>query len=143
MGAKEYTAAVDVWSAGCILGELLIGRPLLVGQTEIDQLDKIFSFFGYPSLTNSLRDLPQLQKIPSTAYQGRSAAYSIRAIMNKYEAELSDAGVDLLLRCLEMDPKRRISAKEALEHEFFREQPLPLHPSLFPSWPVIVKRNGK
>lgn len=142
LGAKEYTSAVDVWSVGCILAELLIGRPLLPGKTEIDQLDKIFSLLGYPAVDNSLRQQERLlASFPSSKYQGRSASFSIRAMMSKFDVDLSEAGMDLLLRCLEMDPKKRISAKEALSHEFFREQPLPCDPSLFPSWPPIKRQK--
>lgn len=143
LGSKEYTAAVDVWSAGCILAELLIGRPLMPGKTEIDQVDKIFSLLGFPGASNSLRQLERLQSFPSTKYQGRSAAYSIRAMMTKFGVDLSESGLDLLLRCLEMDPSKRITAKEALEHEFFKEQPLPCDPSLFPSWPSSATQAKK
>ncbi len=137
LGCQEYSAGVDVWSVGCILAELLIGRPLLPGKTEIDQVDKIFSLLGYPRNTNSsLRQLERLQMFPSTKYQGRSAAYCIRALMSKFEVDLSESGMDLLLKCLELDPAKRITAKEALEHEFFKEQPLPCDPALFPSWPI-------
>lgn len=135
LGGRQYTSAVDIWSAGCILAELLIGRPLLPGNTEIAQIDKIFSMLGYPKPTNSLHKLPQISKISAEKYENRSASFALRAVMSKYGVELSDAGLDLLMRCLELDPEKRITAKEALDHEFFREQPLPLHPSLFPSWP--------
>jgi cell division cycle 2-like protein len=136
LGGKEYTAAVDVWSVGCILAELLIGRPLLPGKTEIDQVDKIFSLLGFPAASSSLRQMERLQNFPTTKYQGRSGPYSIRAMMTKFGVDLSEAGMDLLLKCLQMDPEKRITAREALEHQFFKEHPLPCDPSLFPSWPA-------
>ena len=49
------------------------------------------------------------------------ARYNLQAIFTKYGVELSDSGYDLLLKCFTYDPKRRISASEALRHEFFRK----------------------
>ena len=48
LGTKVYDSSIDMWSVGCILAELLLGRPLLPGKTEIDQMDWIFKTFGYP-----------------------------------------------------------------------------------------------
>ena len=49
LGAKTYSTAVDVWSVGCIMGELLQGEPLLMGKSEMDQLDKMFQLLGTPN----------------------------------------------------------------------------------------------
>jgi len=46
LGATEYGVAVDLWSTGCILAELLAGKPIMPGQTEIEQLHKIFTLCG-------------------------------------------------------------------------------------------------
>ena len=48
MGQQEYDYAVDIWSAGCILAELFLGKPLLPGRDESDQIAKIFDIFGTP-----------------------------------------------------------------------------------------------
>lgn len=45
LGAKEYSTAIDMWSLGCIMAELLAKEPLFNGKTEFDQLDKVF--FSY------------------------------------------------------------------------------------------------
>jgi serine/threonine protein kinase len=42
LGAKKYSTAVDMWSIGCIMAELLAKEPLFKGKSEIDQLDKVF-----------------------------------------------------------------------------------------------------
>ncbi len=48
-GATSYTSAVDVWSAGCVVGELLIGQPLFVGESGVDQLVEIIKVLGTPT----------------------------------------------------------------------------------------------
>lgn len=49
LSAKEYTAAVDMWSAGCIFGELLRGKAILMGKDTRSQLEEIFAYLGIPS----------------------------------------------------------------------------------------------
>ena len=48
-GATEYTTAIDVWSAGCVAGELLLGHPLFPGETGVDQLVEIIKVLGTPT----------------------------------------------------------------------------------------------
>lgn len=140
LGAKTYTSAIDMWSVGCILAELLLGRPLLPGKTEIDQIDWIFRTFGYPDEITwpDCTKLSGLSSFSASKYSSiPPAIYNLNAIFTKRNVNLSDAGYDLLLKCFTFDPKRRITAKEALNHEFFKEQPLPKDSSLFPSWPSV------
>lgn len=141
LGTKVYDSSIDMWSVGCILAELLLGRPLLPGKTEIDQMDWIFKTFGYPDeivWPGCTKKLPNLANFARQKYANvPPARYNLQAIFTKYGVELSDSGYDLLLKCFTYDPKRRISASEALRHEFFREAPLPKDPSQFPSWPSI------
>ena len=54
LGAESYGPAVDMWSAGCILAEMLEGRPLFQGQNHIDQLEVIFKLCGSPPPLNSV-----------------------------------------------------------------------------------------
>ena len=49
LGAKKYGTAVDIWSAGCILAELILGKPLFTGKTDMDQLQLIFEMMGTPT----------------------------------------------------------------------------------------------
>lgn len=48
-GATKYTTAIDIWSLGCVLGELIIGQPLFPGTSSVDQLVKIIKILGTPS----------------------------------------------------------------------------------------------
>ena len=46
LGIKEYSTAIDVWSCGCIFGELLLMNPLFPGESEVDELNRIFKLLG-------------------------------------------------------------------------------------------------
>ena len=60
MGAKKYSTPVDIWSLGCIFAELAIGRPVFAGDSEIDQLFKIFRVLGTPNE----RSYPGVSNLP-------------------------------------------------------------------------------
>lgn len=60
LGSKKYSTSVDIWSIGCIFAELVNRKPLFAGCSEEDQLKKIFSIRGTPSLD----DWPEMQDLP-------------------------------------------------------------------------------
>ena len=53
-GEKHYGKEIDMWSLGCTLAELVLHEPLFQGQTDISQLEKIFTIIGYPVNTRAL-----------------------------------------------------------------------------------------
>uniref|UniRef100_A0A8C1ZSQ6 cyclin-dependent kinase n=1 Tax=Cyprinus carpio TaxID=7962 RepID=A0A8C1ZSQ6_CYPCA len=131
LGAKEYSTAVDMWSVGCIFGELLTQKPLFPGKSEIDQINKVFKDLGSPSekIWPGYSELPAVKKMTFTEYPYNN-------LRKRFGALLSDQGFDLMNKFLTYCPAKRISADEALKHEYFRESPLPIEPSMFPTWPA-------
>ncbi|XP_062397018.1 cyclin-dependent kinase 11B isoform X3 [Sardina pilchardus] len=131
LGAKEYSTAVDMWSVGCIFGELLTQKPLFPGKSEIDQINKIFKDLGSPSekIWPGYSELPAVKKMTFTEYPYNN-------LRKRFGALLSDQGFDLMNKFLTYCPSKRIMAEEALKHEYFRETPLPIEPSMFPTWPA-------
>ncbi|XP_076133642.1 cyclin-dependent kinase 11B isoform X4 [Alosa pseudoharengus] len=131
LGAKEYSTAVDMWSVGCIFGELLTQKPLFPGKSEIDQINKIFKDLGSPSekIWPGYNELPAVKKMTFTEYPYNN-------LRKRFGALLSDQGFDLMNKFLTYCPSKRIMAEEALKHEYFRETPLPIEPSMFPTWPA-------
>eukprot|EP00371_Babesia_bovis_P002298 XP_001610945.1 cyclin-dependent kinase-related kinase [Babesia bovis T2Bo] len=124
LGAEAYHFACDVWSVGCIFAELLNQKPLFTGTNEIDQLGRIYKLLGTPSDTN----WPDAKKLklytPFTAMQPTSLDTTIK---NRSADE-----IDLLQRMLKLDPKERISVKEALKHKYFTTSPTMCKPNQLP-----------
>ncbi|XP_005368728.1 cyclin-dependent kinase 11B isoform X1 [Microtus oregoni] len=131
LGAKEYSTAVDMWSVGCIFGELLTQKPLFPGKSDIDQINKVFKDLGTPSekIWPGYNDLPAVKKMTFSEYPYNN-------LRKRFGALLSDQGFDLMNKFLTYYPGRRISAEDGLKHEYFRETPLPIDPSMFPTWPA-------
>lgn len=118
VNSRNYSTPVDIWSVGCIFAEMATSRPLLPGSSEKDQLLKIFEMFGTPSpdAWPGIVDLPE--------YRGDFPQFpgqNIRSICPR----LNDLGLDLLMRMLEYNPARRISAEDALTHPYFQSAPSP------------------
>jgi len=65
LGTKEYETEIDMWSIGCIFGELCLMEPILQGKSEIDQLAKIFELVGVPTEESwpTFRDLPNAKSL--------------------------------------------------------------------------------
>lgn len=134
LGCDTYSTAVDLWAAGCILGELLLGKPLMPGKTDLDQVHKIFKLLGAPSprIWRALPDLPHV----------RSGKVDILAVPHRYNTlgahlpHVSAGGVDLLNGMLTYDPDKRLTAREALRHEYFRNKPLPKSADVMPTFPT-------
>ncbi|OWZ09216.1 LOW QUALITY PROTEIN: CMGC/CDK/CDK8 protein kinase, partial [Phytophthora megakarya] len=132
LGAKHYTKAVDLWAVGCIFAELINTRELFCGKEvegsnapfQKDQLDKIFKVLGMPT-PQTWEGLDNLPEYNHVVQMGRERKYPSQSeLKNAVKVGPGRAGaalLDLLSRLLEYDPETRITAKEALEHEYFKE----------------------
>ncbi|GAA0146037.1 non-receptor serine/threonine protein kinase [Lithospermum erythrorhizon] len=132
-GAKQYGPGVDVWAAACIFGELLLRRPFLQGDSDIDQLGKIFAAFGTPKLAQ----WPDMVYLPDYVEYQNVPGKPLRALFPM----AGDDALDLLSRMFAYDPKVRISAEQALEHRYFASGPPPTEPVLLPR-PRPKKESG-
>nr|KAG5710065.1 hypothetical protein BaRGS_030141 [Batillaria attramentaria] len=135
---QEYSCPVDMWSVGCIFAEFLTLKALWPGKSEIDQLNRIFKDLGTPNekIWEGVSELPGMKKCTFTNYPYNS-------MRNRFGSMLTDTGFSLLNRFLTYDPKHRIDAKTALEHKYFTESPLPVDPSMFPTWPARSEQAGR
>ncbi|RFU81463.1 serine threonine kinase [Trichoderma arundinaceum] len=133
LGTRSYGAAVDMWSVGCIFGELITREPLLQGANEVGQISKIFELCGVPSDDTwpSFRRLPNARSLRLPKQNPLATGSVIRARF----PSLTAAGASLLNSLLALDPDKRPTAKEMLEHEYFRQDPKPKPESLFPTFP--------
>ncbi|XP_039123548.1 cyclin-dependent kinase G1-like [Dioscorea cayenensis subsp. rotundata] len=117
LGDEKYTAAIDVWSVGCIMAEMVTGKPLFPANSKIDQLDMIFMVMG----TVGLKSWPGLDQLVMAPYfLGGPTRYN--TLRSRVPAtKLSKAGYDLLKKLLEVNPRKRISAEVALNHAWFSD----------------------
>ncbi|GER42004.1 mitogen-activated protein kinase [Striga asiatica] len=113
LNCSEYTAAIDMWSVGCILMEILKREPLFPGKDYVQQLGLINELLGSPedsdlgflrseNARKYVKQLPQVPKLP----------------LSQKFPELSSVAVDLAERMLVFDPAKRIAVEEALSHPF-------------------------
>jgi cyclin-dependent kinase 10 len=127
--SKTQTTAIDMWATGCILGELLLHKPLLPGKSEIHQLELIIDLLGTPNDTiwPSYSELPILGSITlkQQPYNNLKHVFTW----------LSQAGIRLLNFLFMYDPKKRATAEDCLQSSYFKDAPLPCDPELMPSFP--------
>ena len=137
LGANIYNGkAVDMWSVGCIFAELLLKEPIFMGNGELDQLDKIFKLLGTPT-DESWKGWRSLKhaKLISARKGGKSKLRDKfpKIALEDNDMYLTDNGLDLLSKMLTYDPEKRITAKEALNHTWFKEYPLGWEPAEMPT----------
>ncbi|KAJ3035232.1 Cyclin-dependent kinase 10 [Rhizophlyctis rosea] len=138
-GEKIYTTAIDMWSAGCIFGELLKNRPLLPGKIEREQITRICELLGTPNDTVwpefSSLPLAKAVKMPDCPYDSLRAEFK--------NVNISESGMSLLKQMLIYSPKWRLDVAKALEHAWFRESPRPCEPVFLPTFPEGRNERGE
>lgn len=116
LGSQKYTKGVDMWSLGCILGELLLGKPIFPGTSTLNQLDRILELTGRPSpedieaIQSSLAGT-MLEALPQTKTKP----------LHEFFPTASDEALDLLKKLLCFNPNKRLTAEQALEHPYVSE----------------------
>lgn len=125
LGARHYGGEVDMWGIGCVLGEMFSRRPILPGTSDLDQLEKIWQLCGTPNQ----HSWPNFDALPGCEGVKRFSPY-LRRIKPAYES-VGPETCDLLDRLLICNPRDRITAAQALDHEYFWTDPLPADPKTY------------
>nr|QOY46745.1 cyclin-dependent kinase 1 [Ambystoma andersoni] len=112
LGSLRYSTPVDVWSIGTIFAEMATKKPLFHGDSEIDQLFRIFRALGTPN-NEIWPEVESLQDYKNTFPKWKAGGLS-NIVKN-----INQDGLDLLAKTLIYDPAKRIAAKEALNHPYF------------------------
>ncbi|MBA0833007.1 hypothetical protein Goarm_017351 [Gossypium armourianum] len=136
LGATDYGVGVDLWSAGCILAELLAGKPIMPGRTEVEQLHKIYKLCGSPS-----DEYWKKSKLPNATLFKPREPYK-RCIKETFK-DFPASSLPLIDTLLAIDPAERLTATSALQSEFFMTEPYACEPSSLPKYPPSKEMDAK
>eukprot|EP01023_Acetabularia_acetabulum_P031825 TRINITY_DN29779_c0_g1_i6.p2 TRINITY_DN29779_c0_g1~~TRINITY_DN29779_c0_g1_i6.p2 ORF type:complete len:360 (-),score=54.06 TRINITY_DN29779_c0_g1_i6:419-1498(-) len=112
-GASEYTTAIDIWSTGCVFGELLLGQPLFPGDSSVDQLVEIIKILGTPLKEEVAAMNPQQKDYRFPQIKSHPWQRVFR--------RLSSDGLDLIQGIFQYNPSKRLTAVQIMAHPFFDE----------------------
>ncbi|RWS28646.1 cyclin-dependent kinase 1-like protein [Leptotrombidium deliense] len=112
LGCQRYSTPVDIWSIGCIFAEMATKKPIFHGDSEIDQLFRIFRSMSTP--TDDV--WPGVSSLPD--YKNTFPSWK-QNILASLVPQLDESGIDLLKKTFIYDPHHRISAKAAMMHPYF------------------------
>lgn len=112
--AKEYTTAIDIWSTGCVMAELLLGQPIFYGDSGVDQLVEIIKVLGTPTREDIKCMNPNYTEFKFPQIK----AHPWHKVFQK---SLPSEAVDLVCRFLQYSPNMRCTAWGACIHPFFDE----------------------
>uniref|UniRef100_A0A3B5Y6Y0 non-specific serine/threonine protein kinase n=1 Tax=Triticum aestivum TaxID=4565 RepID=A0A3B5Y6Y0_WHEAT len=113
-GATEYTTAIDLWSTGCVMAELLLGQPLFPGESGVDQLVEIIKVLGTPTRE-------EIKCMNPNYTEFKFPQIKAHPWHKVFQKKLPPEAMDLVSRFLQYSPDLRCTAMEACMHPFFDE----------------------
>jgi len=117
LGSQQYGTSVDIWSAGCIIAEMAVDRPIFAGDSEIGTIFKIMKLLGtptegtWPGVSELRHWKPTFPQWPVTDLEP----------LREQRPELGEDGLDLLRRLLRLSPLARITSRRARDHQVFKK----------------------
>lgn len=128
-----YTEAIDLWSIGCWIAEMFIGKPLFPGRSDLEQLPVIFEKLGVPNnddwpgvtkMPNFTECVKEYEKrknssVPLKLYMNQIKTQKFREVGQHLAKYIDDEVIDLIQKMLIYNPKERITATQALSHPYF------------------------
>lgn len=139
LSCADYTAAIDVWSVGCIFAELLGRKPLFPGKDYVHQLNLITRVLGSPTE----EDLEFIDSEKAKRYM-RSLPQCPRVILQRYYPQSNPQALDLIDRMLQFNPNKRLTVEEAIQHPYLaslhdpNDEPCCPQPFSFPIEDAVV-----
>lgn len=113
LGSTEYNFGVDMWSCGCILGELLSGKPIFPGTSTMNQLEKVLGLTGRPCM----EDIASVKSPFAATMLGSLPPSKPQSLVEVFPDASPDA-LDLLQGLLHFNPEKRLTADMALKHPY-------------------------
>lgn len=136
LGSTDYGPSVDLWSVGCVFAELLVGKPILKGRTEVEQLHKIFKLCGSPP-----DEYWKKTRLPHATLFKPQQPYD--SCLRETFKDFSATSVNLLQNLLSIEPNKRGTASSALSLEYFKTKPYACDPSSLPVYPPSKEIDAK
>ncbi|KAF7803028.1 putative serine/threonine-protein kinase [Senna tora] len=136
MGATHYGVSVDLWSVGCVFAELFLGKPILKGRTEVEQLHKIFKLCGSPP-----DEFWKKCKLPHATMFKPQTTYE--SSFRERCQDFPPSAVSLMETLLSIDPNNRGTASSALMSEYFSTKPYACDPSTLPKYQPNKEMDAK
>eukprot|EP00045_Choanoeca_perplexa_P002138 m.23164 g.23164 ORF g.23164 m.23164 type:complete len:394 (+) comp11343_c0_seq1:148-1329(+) len=116
LGATFYSHAIDVWSGGCVMAELLMNRPIFRGSKSSDQMEKIMRVLGAPRSSEIRAMNPDFRRELKTA-----SVHSLAELLRSRPADERELEVEMLMKVFQYKPKQRPHSIETLADPFFDE----------------------
>lgn len=113
-GATDYTCDIDIWSAGCVFAELLLGQPIFPGDSGVDQLVEIIKVLGTPTKE-------QIRQMNSNYTEFKFPQIKAHPWNKVFRPRTPAEAIELVSKLLEYTPGLRINPMEACAHAFFHE----------------------
>ncbi|CAK9304080.1 unnamed protein product [Gordionus sp. m RMFG-2023] len=113
-GATDYSWNIDIWSAGCVLAELMLGHPLFPGDSGVDQLVEIIKILGTPSRE-------QIRQMNPNYVEFKFPHIKPHPWNKVFKNRVPPEAIDLISKLLEYTPSHRLSPLQACAHSFFDE----------------------
>ena len=120
-GARFYSGAVDIWSMGIVFAELILRFPFVAGMSDVHQLELICQAIGTPTEEN----WPGVTTLDAyVPFNGPSITRDRNYFLSMF-GTAGPVGVDLLMSMLSLDPRKRCTARQVLEHKWWSSEPRP------------------
>lgn len=126
-GDRTYGENIDIWAAGCVMAEMLDGRPLFPGVGDVELLSLITNLLGSPT-ENNWPGVTRLSDFGKISFKEKKPME-----FQKVFPYWNPHAIDLLSKIITYDPKSRIKARESLHHMWFQVEP----------YPIIAPFNGE
>lgn len=113
LGSTKYSKEADMWSVGCILAELLLGKPLFPGNSTINQLNRILEITGKPTKD----DILSIQSDIAGSMLERISNIKQKSLKSVFKSA-NKVELDLLDKLLQFNPQKRLTVEKALQHPY-------------------------
>ena len=132
-GTKMYDYSIDIWSIGCIMVEIINGESPFKGETDIDQLCKIFNILG----TFNIKQYKQALYLPD--YNKIVFNHIKMKNLQSIWKNTTKTSIDLIKKCFTFNPKKRINASQALKHNYINNKTINISNKEYTSFIESIK----